>query len=308
MKNLIYEYILEILKLGSFSKAADNLYISQPSLSRAIKSYESKLGIRIFSRAGNKISLTPAGEVLLKYLDNVQQLEKKLKLDLKAVTTIDSANDVLNIGIISWKVPLFLPKIIPEFQTDFPEIKVAPTITDSVSLENKLNHDLLDVAILNGPITSKKLSSVELYNSKLMVLANNSVAVKYLPKKTSGPGKYPILKLKEIEAERLILLNEGFRIDLLTKRMFKHFGVVPQNVIRVDSINSAISLVNVDMGLTFIPEYFIRNNMIDLTINSVFEIEKSSFSLPLNIVFKPENLLNPTIKSFIDYVYERYHE
>lgn len=305
MIRIIYQYILEILKEGSFSGAANNLYISQSSLSRTIINYEKKLNTKIFDRTSNPIVLTLAGEKVLEYLQKSNELEKKLQLELKLFNSQGNDDYVVKIGIISWKVPIFLPKIIPEFRKMFPDIESTLTINDSVSLENLVSEDKLDVAIVNGPIKNKNLSSRELNTSKLVIIASDEISSK-IGRKLDRGNDYRTVNPKDIDNENFILLREDTRVGYISRSILNHFNVQPGNIIDVDNLNSAINMVYVNIGFTFVPEYLVLNNSIDISKINIFTLDKSNFTLPLVITYKKDKINNPNIKRFVDFVFENY--
>ena len=77
LKNMAYVYAVYLNK--SFSKAAEELYISQPALSATIKKVEEKIGLPIFDRSSNPIQLTPAGEYYIESIENIMNMEKEMK-------------------------------------------------------------------------------------------------------------------------------------------------------------------------------------------------------------------------------------
>lgn len=301
----IYKYILEILKEGSFSNAAENLYISQPSLSRAIINYEKKLDTKIFDRSGKTIKLTLEGEKVLVFLHEYEQLENKLYADIRTMKSINNENKNIDIGIISWKVPIFLPKIVPEFKKTYPDIKTTLTINNSVTLENLVANDDLDVAIINGPIRNENLESLELYTSNLVIVANKNISDNYITMGNKN-NTYQVINPKDLENENFILLRDYTRLGQITRNILYHNNVTSPTIIDVDNANSAIEMVNVGIGFTFIPEYLAKTGNIDVENINVFTIDKSTYSVPLVIAYKKHKIKNSSINSFIDFVYTNY--
>lgn len=306
MNKTIYKYILEILKEGSFSKAADNLYISQPSLSRSIIDLENRLGVKIFDRSKKYIVLTPAGERLVSYIEKSQQLEMELLSDLEAMKKLDS--QAINVGVISWKLPVFLPRIIQEFKNNYPNVEINMSINHSVKLEGQLVKDDLDVAIINGPANNKSLEYLELYSSNIIIIANNdSKLVKRLNISKENKADGNIIHMKDIEHENFILLRENTRFGQLSRNILHHYyGAEPKNIIDVANVNSAINMVSIGMGLSFIPDLFVKSGSIDQDNTCYFSIDKSNFKMPLWIIFKKDKAKEPNIKNFIDFVYQNY--
>lgn len=304
MNKPVYEYILEIAKEGSFSKAANNLYISQPSLSRTIINLENKLGVEIFDRSKINIQLTIAGEKLVEYIQKSNALEKEFLSEIELIKC--SKNQEINIGVISWKVPIFLPKIIPDFKTNFPNIKVNLTIDDSLSLENMLEKDELDVAIINGPVYNKNLEYRKLYSSNIIVMTNNNSNIFKEQLKTNNKISDKNLNLKDFENETFVILKADFRLGQIARNIFHNYNINPKNILEVANVNLAINMISIGMGISFIPDSFVKNNIIEDQNLCFFSLDKRDFELPLVVTYKKKKSNYASIKNFINFVYENY--
>lgn len=118
----IAKYAYEIYKKESFTKAAKNLFISQPSLSAAISKLEAELGFRIFDRSTVPCSLTPQGRIYIESIEEIIEVENNMRRKIK-----DFANDCYNslaVGGSSFASYLILSKICSEFYKLYPEINV----------------------------------------------------------------------------------------------------------------------------------------------------------------------------------------
>ena len=114
-------YVLEVYKKGSFSRAAESLYVSQPSLSASIKRIEDKIKAPIFDRSTNPISLTEIGKEYVKYALEIDGKEKDFERFV-----LDSDNllaGTIKLGGSSLFSSFMLPKIISNFKQKYPEIK-----------------------------------------------------------------------------------------------------------------------------------------------------------------------------------------
>src|SRR6476619_4717307 len=98
MLNFSHEVFLEVAKQLSFSKAAEILFVSQPSISRHIKSLEENYHISLFERKGNSILLTEEGKLLFDYLERAKELQRQLEFDITTFTNTQAAKGSLVIG------------------------------------------------------------------------------------------------------------------------------------------------------------------------------------------------------------------
>ena len=125
-----YEYVMEIAKEGSFSKAAQKLYVSQPALSGAIKKLEKDLyGIPLFDRAVTPVALTPAGQYYLEQARKIYELRNEIEhhfADLAGIRT-----GIINIGTSGYFCAYLLPDIIRGYYRLNPKCRINVTETDA---------------------------------------------------------------------------------------------------------------------------------------------------------------------------------
>src|SRR5580698_8516798 len=112
-----------VAKRLNFTKAADELFISQPAVTKHIKELESEFKVSLFERSGNKkISLTPAGETLLQYTVKLFTTYRELEYDMNML--VDQHNGILHIGASTTVAQYIIPPILAQFHKKFKEIKV----------------------------------------------------------------------------------------------------------------------------------------------------------------------------------------
>ena len=115
------KYVLTVAKERSFSKAAAELYITQPSLSRFIISWEDQLGAKVFDRSTSPLGLTAAGEIVIKAVESICDIEKKMMEDLDALQP--SAEVLINFGATPTRA-CYLIKPIAQFKSAYPNVKI----------------------------------------------------------------------------------------------------------------------------------------------------------------------------------------
>ena len=119
------QYILAVLKEGSFTAAARKLYISQPSLSQAIKAAETSLGAAIFDRSTDPVSLTPAGRLYVEAADQISSISSNLKKQVEELNREESG--LLRLGISVQRGMELLPVLYPRFRAQFPHVSLTLT-------------------------------------------------------------------------------------------------------------------------------------------------------------------------------------
>ncbi len=125
----------------SFTKAADELFITQPAVTKHIKELEQQLGMQLFKRNGNNISLTPGGEILHRYAEMIFQIYNELETELAQLNKLEAG--ILHIGASTTVAQAILPKILAIFKKSYPAI--AFTFTQA-------NTDVITQMVLSGKI------------------------------------------------------------------------------------------------------------------------------------------------------------
>jgi len=145
-----YKVFTEVATNLSFSKAADVLFISQPAVSKHIKKLESEIGLPLFERKGNTISLTSSGEKLLQYLHKAKIIQGQIESDIHIVKSQLEAKGELNIGASTTLSLYVLPKILSSFHKKFPNINILLVNRNSENILQALINKEIDLAIIEA--------------------------------------------------------------------------------------------------------------------------------------------------------------
>ncbi|MEG1621853.1 MAG: LysR substrate-binding domain-containing protein [Alistipes sp.] len=132
----------------SFTKAAHELHISQPAVSKHIQELEASLGVQLFERIGNRILLTAAGDVCLKYAESITESYRKLQLEMNLMS--GTFNGVLRIGASTTIAQYVLPQVIAKFITRFPDVKLSMLTGNSEQIEQAIDEHKIDVGLVEG--------------------------------------------------------------------------------------------------------------------------------------------------------------
>ena len=247
-----FEYVIAVAEEKNFSKAAKKLYISQPSLSQYIMRLEKQLGIKLFDRTTNSLTLTFAGEKYLESAKNIQSLENRLRWELNDIA--DSKKGRLTIGIPFPTERFILPLLLPEFHKQFPGIEIVIKEQSAESLEELLMKGEVDIAILHLPVKNEEIVYEPLSVEKVYLVA---------------PPGYNICSITNFEVqkrldfsclkdEKFILLKPGHRMRFFADKIFKCAQFKPNILLEIGNTDTAYRLATAGMGFTFIPENTIR--------------------------------------------------
>ncbi|MGB4413361.1 MAG: LysR family transcriptional regulator [Paludibacter sp.] len=166
-----------VAKRLNFTKAAEELCITQPAVSKHIQEIESYYKVRLFERNGNKIHLTKAGGVLLHYCNQIFGLYGSLEFDLNALTEIFKGK--LRIGASTTIAQYVLPPLLADFHKRYEDIQVSLTISNTEQIEQSLNNNSIDFGIVEGQAKNTLFKYTEFIQDEIVpvVAANHTLAI-----------------------------------------------------------------------------------------------------------------------------------
>lgn len=159
METRVLNYFLKIAQLNNMSKAAEELHITQPTLSRQIKTLEDSLGTKLFSRDNKKMTLTNAGIIFQKRAQEIVQLVAKAEQD---VSDQQGLSGVVSIGCVESTVTNFLGTMIANFHSKYPHIRFSLYDADGDDIREKLDRGTLDLGFMLTPVELAKYNSIDL--------------------------------------------------------------------------------------------------------------------------------------------------
>jgi LysR family hydrogen peroxide-inducible transcriptional activator len=160
-------YIVAVAKEKHFGRAAQLCFVSQPTLSVAVKKLEEEIGVQIFHRHAGDISLTPQGRLLIEQAHRI--LEETKRFNEMAKIGVDPMKGPIRLGAIYTIAPYLLPSLVRQAKDSLPEMPLFLYETYTSSILEMLKQDELDCAVLAEPFNTNGLEILPLYNEPYMV-------------------------------------------------------------------------------------------------------------------------------------------
>ena len=159
-----------VAKRLNFTKAAEELFITQPAVTKHIQEIENHFKVKLFERNGTKIKLTPAGEVLLQHTDQLFALYQNLEFELNTLTQQSSGK--LRIGASTTVAQYVLPPVLAAFHKKFNNVKVTLTINNTEQIEQALQNKNIDLGIIEGQSKNNLFKYTEFVKDELVLVAS----------------------------------------------------------------------------------------------------------------------------------------
>ncbi|MCI8455063.1 MAG: LysR family transcriptional regulator [Lachnospiraceae bacterium] len=245
-------YVLAIAKYQNITKAAESLYVGQPTLSKFLIALENELGLKLFRKMGHRYILTYAGERYAEKAAQILQLKHELSMELTDMVKRDVG--VINVAFANMRCTYMLPCTLPAFQDLHPNVKV--NVFEGTSDENdrRLLDGQIDVAfyskpgILNPLIEYKTLGEEELL---ICTCKNHPVSRFAQPNPAS---RYPKLDLTFLKNEKILMMQPKQRTRQIMDSYMQKQGFKFENMLCTSNLSAIMELVSVGYGISFIFE------------------------------------------------------
>ena len=262
------DYIYAVYRHRNFSKAAQELHVSQPWLSSAVKKTEQELQLPLFDRTTNPISLTEAGRYYIEQIERISAIEEEMRQRFAQMQAVSKAT--LHIGSSMFFCTYVLPSLLKDFREQYPQIALTFAEGNTRTLAEKLTRGELDLILEVEKPAEKQITSVP-WASEEVVLAVpakykiNKALTEYcytfdeFLKRNEPGGHKPSVPLKKFAKEPFVLLNGENDVHRRSMEICQHAGFTPEIKLLLTQMMTAYYLVCEGQGVSFlrstIPEY-----------------------------------------------------
>lgn len=260
------KYVYEVYKERSFTKAAQNLYISQPSLSARIKKIEEIIGEPLFDRSTTPLQLTEVGKVYIEAAEEITQIEQRVENYINDLAGLKTGN--LAVGASTLFAAYVVPSLITQFNQKFPDVHIQLIEGNTAELEEMLGSNALDFVVDNYHYDSI-LYNKELYCEENILLAvpkhfavNEELGMyqlsyKNIKNKNYLNQKYPAVPLGRFADLPFIMLTQGNDTRTRGDRLCRNVGFKPNIVLEFNQQSTAYMASSTQLGATFISDILV---------------------------------------------------
>ncbi|NWG02073.1 MAG: LysR family transcriptional regulator [Syntrophaceae bacterium] len=239
------ETFCRVAELKSFSKAAEDLYLTQPTVSGHILSLEKSLSLRLFDRTSKEVHLTKAGEIFLKYALKILFFRKDL---LNALSEFSHGmKGEISLGASTIPGEYLLPKLMGDFKKEHPNVFISIKIADTKEIVQYVLQDKVELGIIGAKITQPSLRYEKYEEDEIIVVA---------------PPDHPLARKRRVQIEELlkepwIIREEGSGTQMAVEKALKKKGKSLKQfnlVMEMGSTSSVKEGVKAGLGLAFLSQ------------------------------------------------------
>lgn len=278
------EYVYEVYKEKSFSKAAEKLFISQPSLSANVKRVEEKLGYPIFDRSTKPLGLTEIGKEFIQAIEEIMSIEHSFYNYINDWNNLKTGKLVL--GGSNLFSSLVFPTLMSKFAKLYPEVELVLKEERTAVLAKMLQDGDIDIMLDYG-MPDEIFFDKRLYKKEHLLLAvprnfeiNQKIKKLQISQEDIRSLKYlepsvPIVPLEAFSEEPFILMKPENNTRKRAMKICRSFGFVPQTVLELDQQMTSYNVTSTGLGISFLGDTLVR--MVPENPNVVY------YKLPLDL-------------------------
>ena len=281
-------YFKKVAELQHITKAAEELHVAQPALSRTISNLEKELDIQLFNRIGKNIVLNSYGEIVLKHTNRIVQELLDIKKEL-----LDECNDQNHMVTLSiYAASKLIPQLIRAFKQEYPHIRLKLVQYD-------LQKDFDSPCDLTLNATMQPISapgSVTLIEEDILLA---------LPE-TSPLSHHQSINLIDVAEEEFICLRQGKNLRTLTDMYCKMAGFEPKVIMESDSPEIVRELIGAGIGISFIPS--ITWSGMDTANIALLPVTAPECKRYINLSWNTDGYLSKSAVCFRDFVKDYFRQ
>lgn len=279
-------YFVTVCKYQNYTRAAEELFVSQPAISQAMKELETECGVPLLKRKGNNIYITPEGELLCAEASNILEHMERLT---HLVRDLHLQRNFVRIGMSTISGNVIFPELRRYFHLQHPEIEVISQEHNTITLFQLLDADEVDI-ILTTPVISEE----ELKKGYHYIKTNTSSLVYCVSKEHPYAGK-KFVNCQEIAAAPIAVLTDNYYPTQELKRNLAEAGLKPKIIHYTKQMYTVERFIMSGASAGFLPEELVKNNPRLVALE--YPWYRSDLSTML--LWKKDRTIYPSVENFI---------
>lgn len=288
------EVFYTVAQRQSFTKAAADLSLSQPAVSLHVKALERELEVPLFERAGTRLRLTAAGEILFRSATSMLHAREEAERTIVALRR--GVKGKLVLGANTTGGMYLLPRIIHAFREQYPGAEFVLHIDHTPKICERILQSVIDMALVGGPTEDRRFSVDPLCQDQLALIVHPSHPFAGLD----------AVALTSLAAEPLILPDQGSRTRQFVERRLREEGVVPHLVMQLPGTEAVKKAVEAGLGIAFVSQYAIEREAA-LGVLKVVSVQGVPLVRAMEFVYVKGKIFSPIAERFreLAHVYAR---
>ncbi|ARC86440.1 bacterial regulatory helix-turn-helix, lysR family protein [Clostridium argentinense CDC 2741] len=281
-------YFVEVAKEKNFTRAANNLHLSQPALSKVIKNLENDLKVQLIDRQGKQFKLTDAGEIFYNNCETaLETINKELE---KLYDSVNFQKGKIIVGIPPVIGTAIFPTLLSNFKKTYPDIEIILIEGGANIIKDMIEEGEVDIGVVMLPFQSEQFHAIPMIYSESKLVVHKSH--KFADRET--------VRLEEIKNENFVILSEEYMLYNQIISACKLKGFEPKIIFKSTQWDFLAEMVSINEGITILPASIIKV----FKSNEIRSVSIVDPELPWNIgmIIKKNKYISYAMRTFIDFV------
>ena len=281
------QVFISVAKHLSYTRAGEEVHLSQPSVSVRIKQLESQLGVKLFEQLGKKVALTEAGQLLVPYANRVISAVEDARHAIEELQGLDRGS--LRIGASTTPGMYIIPRTIARFKEFHPQIDVHLGIRDTREIEDGVIRNEFDFGFVGGHLAGDEVDVLPWLTDELVLIVPP----------THRLARKKILKRDDLAKERFIGRESGSATRATVADRLKECEIQLETVMEMENPESVKKAVQSGLGIAFISKFAVETELKAKALAAV-RVPKLAISRELKIVYRRDKHLSRAARAFIE--------
>lgn len=284
-----------LVKTQSFTRTAEQLYLTQPTISKILQQLEQQLQVQLLVKPehGRKrqVELTEIGQRIYQHALELLQAEQNIFLEIENYQQLKTGT--LKLGVPPLGSQLLTTALF-DYHQQWPEIELSFLEVGSKGIEQALLNNELDVGVLLHPFDQQIFNSIELCDYPLMVLLRRDAAWATRKK----------IHLEELQHQSFLMFPENFSLNRIILDACQQHGFYPTIVCRTSQWNLLADMVLQRMGIALLPQYY--TDMLDPDLFAAIPLERPNIQWHLAMAWKKNLPISPAVQAWLAVIHQHF--
>ncbi len=278
---------LAVARAGSFTRAAEELGLRQPTVSQQVQVLERGLGTKLFDRLGRSVRPTAAGQTLLSYAERLLTLAGEAEAATREAAGL--AARTLRLGAGNTLATYILPDLLARLRWEHPEIGVQITVGNTAQLLDAVLDTRAELALVGSPVTDDRLMIQPFIEDELIAIVPPD----------SHLAATTTISLPVLARETMLVREQGSALQAAVSALLRERGAMPERTITLGNLEAIKRSVEAGLGVAVVPEIAVRREIRDASLHAL-RLEDVRDVRSFNYVYRRDRILSPAARVFAD--------
>lgn len=274
----------------NFSRAAEELYLSQPSVSLQIRNLENELGTKLINRSPKHLELTQSGEIFYGYAKQILLLHDKAKQEIDQLTNV--VTGVLKVGASYTIGEYILPSVLAEFAAQFPNVDIEASIANTEEMVQAVRVNHLDLALVEGEANYSDLVVRPIMEDEIILVVPNQHAL----------ARLPVVTAEHLQGQVWILREGGSGTRAFSDKLIKDWGIQVKKTYIFGSSQAVKQAVMAGLGIALVSCWIVRKELNAQELTAI-RIKGKRLTRSFSLINSKNHEMSKTMEVFMEQLF-----